>query len=313
VAQDLLRSGEGRFWRGNLHCHSDRSDGHCGPQEVAGAYRDAGYDFIALSDHFEERYGWRITDTRDLRASDFTTILGAELSSGPWSERTTYWVSAVGLPLDFDAPPAGDPAEAIGRAHDAGAFVVLLHPGLNNLPLDATEGLPGFDAVDAVEIYNHNTFGSIPDRAHGEYMVDGLLERGRRILINAGDDSHFAFPADRFGGWVEIWAEALDPPALLTSLKSGSYYSTQGPQIERMELDGERLRVSTSPAHAIALGGAGDRWLDATSVLDENGGLVSEGEFELAAFRGSYCRVTVIDADGRRAWSNPIWPDSTRP
>jgi hypothetical protein len=48
-------------------------------------------------------------------------------------------------------------------------------------------------------------------------------------------------------------------------------------------------------------------------VLDENGGLVSEGEFQLAAFRGSYCRVTVIDADGRRAWSNPIWPDSTRP
>jgi predicted metal-dependent phosphoesterase TrpH len=152
VAQDLLRSGEGRFWRGNLHCHSDRSDGHCGPQEVAAAYRDAGYDFIALSDHLEALYGWRITDTRDLRASDFTTILGAELSSGPWSERTTYWVSAVGLPLDFDAPPAGDPAEAIGRAHDAGALVVLLHPGLNNLPLHATDGLPGFDAVDAADL-----------------------------------------------------------------------------------------------------------------------------------------------------------------
>jgi hypothetical protein len=139
-----------------------------------------------------------------------------------------------------------------GGAICTGAFVVLLHPGLNNLPLDATEGLPGFDGVDAVEIYNHNTFGSIPDRAHGEYMVDGLLERGRRILINAGDDSHFAFPADRFGGWVEVWAETLDPPALLASLKSGSYYSTQGPQIERMELDGERLRVSTSPARDCA-------------------------------------------------------------
>ncbi|HEY6777906.1 MAG TPA: CehA/McbA family metallohydrolase [Thermoleophilaceae bacterium] len=308
MAQDLLRRGEGRFWRGNLHCHSDRSDGLLGPRQVVSAYREAGYDFIALSDHFEERYGWRITDTRDLRTSDFTTILGAELSSGPWRDRTAYWVSAVGLPLDFDPPPAGDPAEVIGRADVAGAFIVLLHPGLNNLPLDAVARLPAFDAVDAVEIYNHNTFGSSPDRASGEYMVDGLLERGRPILINAGDDAHFAFPGDRFGGWIEVWAETLDPPALLAALRSGAYYSTQGPRIERLEVDGERLHVSTSPVHAIALGGAGDRWLDATSVLDENGGLVSEGTFELSAFRESYCRVTVLDADRRRAWSNPIWP-----
>ena len=308
MAHDLLRRGEGRFWRGNLHCHSDRSDGLRAPADVADAYRNAGYDFIALSDHFEERYGWRITDTRDLNASGFTTILAAELSSGAWSERTTYWVSAVGLPLDFEPPPADDPAEAIGRARAERAFVVLLHPGLNNLPLEVTDGLPGFDAVDAVEIYNHNTFGSNPDRAHGEYMVDGLLERGRRILVNAGDDAHFAFPGDRFGGWVEVWAETLDPPALLTGLESGSYYSTQGPRIERLELDGDRLRISTSPAHAIALGGAGDRWLDAASVVDEHGGIVTEADFDVSAFRDSYCRATVVDASGRRAWSNPIWP-----
>jgi hypothetical protein len=308
MARDLLRRGEGRFWRGNLHCHSDRSDGLRGPQEVAAAYRQAGYDFIALSDHFEERYGWRVTDTRELRTSDFTTILAAELSSGPWTERMVYWVSAVGLPLDLDPPPAGDPAEVIRRAQTAGAFLVLLHPGLNNLPLDAVDRLPAFDAIDAVEIYNHNTFGSAPDRADGAYMVDGLLERGHRILINAGDDAHFAFPRDRFGGWVEVWAESLEPSALLAGLRAGSYYSTQGPRIERLELDGESLQVSTSPAQAIALGGAGGRWLHGSSVIDENGGLVSEGTFDLSPFGRSYCRITVIDTHGRRAWSNPLWP-----
>jgi hypothetical protein len=308
VGQDLLRSGEGRFWRGNLHCHSDRSDGLRSPEEVVAAYREAGYDFIALSDHFEERYGWRITDTRHLWTSDFSTILGAELSSGPWKDRTTYWVSAVGLPLDFEAPPAEHHAEAIRRAHESGAFVVLLHPGLNNLPLDAADRLPAFDAVDAVEVYNHSLFSAQPDRADGGYMVDGLLERGRRVLVNAGDDAHFAFPADRFGAWVEVWAAELEPAALLASLKSGSYYATQGPRIERLELEGERLQVATSPAQAIALGGAGDRWLDASTVVDENGGLVSEATFDVAPFRRSYCRVTVVDDRGRRAWSNPVWP-----
>ena len=85
------------------------------------------------------------------------------------------------------------------------------------------------------------------------------------------------------------------------------YYSTQGPRIERLELDGDSLHVSTSPVHAIALGGAGDRWLDGSSVFDESGGLVSEASFDVSPFRGSYCRVTVVDADGRRAWSNPVW------
>ena len=63
-------------FRGNLHCHSNRSDGTVAPEEVARAYREAGYDFILLSDHFEAEYGWRITDTRDLRTPDFTTLLG---------------------------------------------------------------------------------------------------------------------------------------------------------------------------------------------------------------------------------------------
>jgi predicted metal-dependent phosphoesterase TrpH len=53
VAHDLLKAEKGRFFRGNLHCHSKRSDGVVEPEDVAAAYRDAGYDFIRLSDHFE--------------------------------------------------------------------------------------------------------------------------------------------------------------------------------------------------------------------------------------------------------------------
>jgi hypothetical protein len=204
--------------------------------------------------------------------------------------------------------PAGDPPEAIRRAQNAGAFLVLLHPGLNNLPLDAVDRLPALDAIDAVEIYNHNTFGSAPDRADGACMVDGLLERGHRMMINAGDDAHFAFPRDRFGGWVEVWAETLDPSGLLAGLTAGSYYSTQGPRIERLELDGDSLQVSTSPAHAIALGGAGGHWLHGSSVVDESGGLVSEGTFDLSPLPAVLLPGDGDRRSGRRAWSNPIWP-----
>jgi hypothetical protein len=309
VARDLLKNGEGRFFRGNFHCHSTRSDGLREPEAVIDAYRDAGYDFICLSDHFEAEYGWQITDTHPLRDDTFTTILGAELSSAPWEERTCFWVTAAGLPLDFAAPPENEHAEAIRRAAELGAFVILLHPGLNNLPLAAADGLPSLDAVHAVEIYNHHLATvTNPDGAYGAYMLDGLLEGGRRLLVNAGDDAHFDDPKDRFGGWVEIHCDRLDPQALLRSLKAGRYYSTQGPSFRELLLDGQRLRVETSEAYAITLNGGGDRWQSGRERTARNSGPITEADFDLAPFRGSYCRVTVVDPEGRKAWSNPIWP-----
>ena len=308
MAHDLLRDGEGRFFRGNLHCHSDLSDGQRSPEHVIGAYREAGYDFLCLSDHFEAEYGWQVTDTRPFRDDGFTTIVGAELSSAPWDDRHAYWVTAAGLPVDFEAPQGNDHAGAIRRAADLGAFVVMLHPGLNNLPLAAADRLPALDAIHAVEIYNHNgAMAAIPDRADGAYMLDGLLEGGRRLLVNAGDDAHFGHPSDRFGGWIEVHSERLDPELLLASMKAGRYYSTQGPELRGLIVDDDRLLVRTSEAYAISLTTGGDRWQSGEERHDQDG-TISEAEFDLTPYRGSYCRVTVVDQAGRRAWGNPIWP-----
>ena len=57
----------GRFWRGNLHAHSNLSDGALNPVEVVEAYKRAGYDFLQVSDHFLGRFDWPIADTRALR------------------------------------------------------------------------------------------------------------------------------------------------------------------------------------------------------------------------------------------------------
>ena len=61
----------GRFWRGNIHTHSDMSDGALSPEAVITAYKNAGYDFIQLSEHFIEHFNWPINDTRKFRGNDF--------------------------------------------------------------------------------------------------------------------------------------------------------------------------------------------------------------------------------------------------
>jgi len=302
--RDLLTRGAGRSFRGNLHCHSDRSDGALPPDELCRVYREAGYDFIAITDHFEERYGWPVTDTRPWRSEGFTTLIGAELSSGDWSDPDTYWVAALGLPPDF-APPAGDHAEAIARAGAGGAFVCLLHPGLTALRPDVAPQLPSFDAIDAVEVYTHQSWIYRPDTAIAAPFLDALLEDGHRLGAVAGDDAHFRDGPDAFGAWVEVFAPKPDPDALLAALKAGAYYATQGPAIARLALDGEELHVGCSPCARVLLTGPSRRWRRWRWQLGEP--LTSEARFSLSDFRGSFCRVTVVDADGRRAWSNPIW------
>lgn len=122
-------SAPGRFYRGNLHTHSNRSDGKLAPGEVCRRYRDRGYDFICLTDHFMERYRYPITDTAGYRTEDFCTIIGAECHA-PATENGEQWhILAVGLPLDFPANREGETGPQIAqRCLDAGAFVAIRIP-----------------------------------------------------------------------------------------------------------------------------------------------------------------------------------------
>ena len=117
----------GRFWRGNLHAHSTLSDGALAPEQVIEAYQSAGYDFIQLSDHFMERFHWPVTDTRRLRSSKFTTLIGAELHAPTTKVGELWHIVAAGLPLDFAAPISSESA----RARMAPSWPSLIPPGRN--------------------------------------------------------------------------------------------------------------------------------------------------------------------------------------
>jgi predicted metal-dependent phosphoesterase TrpH len=286
----------GRWFRGNLHTHSDRSDGTAPPEQVIAEYRHAGYDFLVLTDHYEARWDFTVTDTTAFRDDAFTTILGAELSSADWDDEDVYWVNAIGLPPNFAAPHD----QAIQRAAEAGSYNVLLHPGLTNfLDFDA---LPT-QHLHAVETYNTNAALSWPDQAEARFALDALLARGHRLHTSAADDAHWHHPWDRFRAWTMVRADRLEPQALLDALHAGAHYATQGPRIDDIDVDGDRVNVSTSPARAIALTGI-HGWRSDVKISD----VLHEATLDLGKLRSPYWRITVTDADGRRAWTNPVWP-----
>lgn len=296
----------GTFYRGNLHTHSKLSDGVLEPEEVCRRYKAEGYDFIALTDHFIGQYGYPIADTKPFRDDAFTTILGAEVHSGAMQNGELWHILAVGLPEDFE--PSNTPdfspsqnqesgAEIAQRCRDAGAFVAIAHPQWSGLTLEDARSIV---AAHAVEVYNHGCATGC-DRPDGWHIADLLLSEGRDLTAIATDDAHFSEP-DHFGGWVMVKAESNTPDALLEALKSGQFYSSTGPELRSIELLNGTVRVKCSAASAVIVQGHG------SAAVAQHGHSMTTAEIELGRFQKSpWLRVTVVDAAGKRAWSNPIW------
>ena len=251
-------------------------------------------------------WGYPIVDTVPFRAEGFTTILGAELHSGAMANGELWHILAVGLPADFapsnspDFVPRADQetaADLAARAVAAGAFVAIAHPQWSGLTLADARGIT---AAHAVEVYNHGCAAGC-DRPDGFAIADLLLTEGRQLSLIATDDAHFSEP-DHFGGWVMVKAEENAPDALLAALKRGDFYSSQGPELRDVRLEGDSIVVESTAVSSVIVQGWG------TGAKGVHGHSMTRTEVPLARLLNSpWLRVSVIDAAGKRAWSNPIW------
>jgi hypothetical protein len=297
--QPSLLGRSGNFYKGNMHTHSTNSGGAHAPDKVCAMYREKGYDFLVMTDHFMERYQWPITDTRSYRTDSFTTLIGTELHA-PCTELGEIWhIKAIGLPLDFEPLGAGETGPEIAkRAYDTGAFIGLVHPSWYGLTPSDARTIP---FAHAIEVYNHGCAVEV-DRGNDWPFLDTLLNENWRLTGYATDDAHL-LTHDWLGGWVMVEADEPDPSKLLHALKQGRYYSSQGPEIYDIRIEGECVVVESSEVGAVAAQGRGAR---SESKL---GSGMRTATLPLKRFKDTWFRVTVIDEAGRRAWSNPFWLD----
>jgi hypothetical protein len=287
----------GRFWRGNIHGHSNLSDGKVSPEEACRGYEKAGYDFVCISDHFRDKYNYPITDTREFRNSNFTTIIGAELHAPITSRGVEWHILAVGLPFDFERPKENETGpELAKRAREAGAFVSIPHPHWYQLQIE--DGI-ALAAAQAVEVYNHTSFVHT-SRGDGAVFLDSMLSLGRRLNVIAVDDSHWK-NGDVFGAWLMVKSETLTPTALLNALHQGNFYSSQGPQFNNITITDGFLEIECSPCNSISVVGT------VSSNQHKHGQNITSAQLDLSKFKDSWCRVVISDFLGKCAWSNPLW------
>lgn len=289
----------GTFLRGNLHCHSSVSDGDPTPARVCAIYRKLDYDFISLTDHFTESYGYPVTDTTAYRSAGFTTLLGAELHAPAIGNGEIWHLVANGLPLDFAPLGEGETGiELARRAIEAGAFVSIPHPAWYGLTPEDALSLP---AVHAVEAWN--TICQVETgRGEGGHLIDQMLNAGRRVGVVAADDTH-RYQAELGRSWVMVKAPERSPDAILAALKANAYYASQGPEFHHIEIDGDYLNIETS---AIA-----SAWLigHAARSVAISGQALTHIRLPITKFAGSWARLVIEDQDRKRAWTNPLWQD----
>ena len=295
----------GKFFKGNLHGHSNHSDGKLSPEEVCNAYIDKGYNFISITDHFLEMFNYPIT-LPELEIKNFTLIPGAELHTSKMGNGELWHILALGL-NDKLKPPnqpnflINNKSENIeslsSRLFESGAFVSLTHPEWNGMALQDTLKVK---KVHAIEIYNHSCAIEC-DRGSGVAVLDQILNHGKEINIIATDDSHFHIN-DAFGGWVMVKSDSNSKEAILEALKKGHYYSSQGPDFKNIKVQNGRLEVLCSPVEKIIVSGYG------SASIYRNKSAMESAVFNLSLLpQKKWLRVTVIDKDGNRAWTNPIY------
>ena len=120
------------WFKGNLHCHSYWSDGRAFPDQAIREYRDAGFDFCALTDHNRletDRDVWRKVEAEEtgwpptICRKNFD-LYRADFPYAEWRERD----GATEVRLQT-------PAELIGRLGEPGRFLVM--PGCEITRCDA--------------------------------------------------------------------------------------------------------------------------------------------------------------------------------
>lgn len=297
----------GEWLRCALHAHTTESDGELPPDALVAHYGRAGFDVLAITDH------WRITGAE--RSDGLLVIPSVEVNCVLPNARDGH-VLGFGVRADGDelrelAAGYHDLAATAAWITGHGGVAYLAHPywsGVTPGTLELSVGVAG------IEVYNAGCELEV-GRGLSAVHWDELLEAGRLCPAIATDDSHHPGFDSGFA-WTWVRAAERTQDAVLTALREGACYGSAGPVIHDVVRSGDDVEVRCSPCRAVTLvagktmgaavnaGRLGYRHAG-TVLAESEDGLVVHARLSVPP-AARHARVEVTDAVGRKAWANPF-------
>jgi len=282
-----------RWLKGNTHIHSTASDGGKTFAEIAEMYAPAGYDFLFRTDH------WVTSDAAaDEEKYPLLWLDGIELD-GKDTEGAYFHVVCLGK-VEGVAREDGL-VEAMRKARGQGALLVDAHPHwCGHSPDDCLRW-----SFDGVEVYNHVCHW-LNGKSNGAVHWDAALRTNPNTLGLAVDDAHLKSEHPGWnGGWIAVNTHECSRDSIMGAVKAGNFYSSCGPEMKSLALEGDELAVTTSPVRFMRLVGPSYRGKRAGSF---GGALLTDARFRVPG-DWRYAYLEIEDEDGRRAWTNNLFVD----
>ena len=235
------------WFKGNLHTHTNKSDGDSSPETVVDWYSNNKYDFLVLSDH----------NHLTILDSDQTKLLlipGEEITLNlPY----TIHVNAIGIKKVIE--PTIRPTKVktlqanIDNIFNSGGLAEINHPNfrwaLNEKDLVQIRGAHFIEVFNGN--YNTHNYGG-GGKKSVEEMWDEMLSKKIKIWGVAVDDSHHfkeEFAPHRHNpgrGWVEVFSKDLSEKNILDSMRNGNFYFSNGVKFKNIMFNKEKIEISIS-------------------------------------------------------------------
>ena len=342
MRRDLLPR-EGNFYKANLHCHTDYSDGKRTPAEVKEIYRKLGYSIVAYTDHDI------LIPHDELNDEDFLALHGFEIELSDYRpevvslKRKTCHICCIGLEPENITQPCWhrtlyqhhyyygnaklhvtevkfDETEPdferdfspevintfIKTAREKGFFVTYNHPTWS---LECYNDYMAYKGMHAFEIMN----GGCISEGFDDYnprVYDDYLRAGVRLYCIGADDNHNGRPEndrhwDSGVAFTVIKAASLDYRTVTKALEDGHFYASERPEIHELYYEDGKVYVKCSAADRVICT-YGIR--KASVRYAEDGVFLTEACFDVPE-NCEFFRVTVVDDGGYHACSNAYFMD----
>jgi len=303
-----------RMWlKGNLHTHTNHSDGDSSPSDVCQCYADKGYHFLSITDH------GTFVDPAQIHCENLILIPGIELSTASKQEpHLPLHVNGLGMNKQVKSEPSETKAETLQNCIDAivaaGGIAQVNHPNfhfaLNKIDISNTK------RARLLEVYNgHPQVCNEGDETHisVEELWDELLTDGVLLYGTAVDDSHHfkgEFRPERanpFRGWVCVRVRKPSVREILRGLATGDFYASTGVCLKDVFVEGWTYHVIIDPGNDTPT----NRDAYITQFIGDGGIILQEttslySTFNLREAGGArYVRAKVLGADGTKAWCQP--------
>jgi hypothetical protein len=290
-----------RWLRGNHHGHSTVSDGRFSPEENIRMYEEAGYDYLALSEHD------RLLDVAPLQPHTALCLVPAIEVTSCYNQTLMY----LGANREFPAR-AWTPKRIMDEVHAAGGLFIYDHPNWRPWPAYTTDDhLDALTGLRGMEIYT-----GVIERVAGDAKAtdrwDRLLAKGWRVFGHATDDQHDR--GDYFLAWNRVqWPEGAPVAAagIVAACAEGRFYASTGVTIHTVGVraGGQEIGIA-SDAEEIW-------WIirDGLVVHKSSGGACT---VSMEAFRrwpgvpedpagALYVRAECMGRGHAAAWTQPFW------